>query len=98
MAETFRKGKIEDYITKLRIRKTVLKNQLGQKEFENRKDFILGEIKATELILEELKAEFGVITPDDEKPQCPKCKGEESSHSIEKEKNGWKCHECGTKF
>lgn len=66
MAETFRKGKIEEYITKLRVRKSVLKNQLEQKEFADRKEFILGEIKATELILEELKEEFGIITPDDQ--------------------------------
>lgn len=66
MAQTFRKGKIEDYIFKLRIRKSVLNNQLKQKEFEKRSEIILGEIKATELIIEELKQNFDVVTPDDE--------------------------------
>lgn len=66
MAETFRVGKIEDYILKLRVRKSVLKNQLQQEEFESRQDFILGEIKATELILEELKATFHITMPDDQ--------------------------------
>lgn len=55
MAETFRKGKIEDYAAKLKICIDVLKSQLSQKDFESKKEFILGEIKATELILEELK-------------------------------------------
>ena len=37
-----------------------------QEEFESKKELILGEIKATELILEELKNEFGITIPMDE--------------------------------
>lgn len=34
-----------------------------------------------------------------DKPQCLKCKGVESPHSIEKvDENYWKCFECGTIF
>lgn len=66
MAATFRKGKIEDYAVKLQIRIDVLRKQLIQEEFESKKELILGEIKATELILEELKNEFGITIPMDE--------------------------------
>lgn len=101
MAQTFRKSKIENYVSKLRIRKSVLKNQLKQDEFKNSKDLILGEIKSTQLILEELRAEFNITNPDgqpDDKPQCPKCKGEESYYSVEKYNNRWKCHECHSEW
>lgn len=67
MAQTFRKSKIENYVQKLRVRKAVLKNQLQQDEFCDSRETILGELRATELILEELKKEFNVQTVDDEK-------------------------------
>ncbi|APC50377.1 hypothetical protein BME96_19025 (plasmid) [Virgibacillus halodenitrificans] len=66
MAATFRIGKIEDYASNLRIRITVMKNQLKDKDFESKKEFILGEIKATELILEEIINEFGLKTSEDD--------------------------------
>lgn len=98
MAQTFRRSKIENYIQKLRIRKAVLKNQLQQDEFKNNKESILGELKATQLILEELKIEFNIITVDD-MSKCPKCKGEESTYSVEKiNSTTWKCYECHSEW
>jgi transposase-like protein len=98
MAQTFRKSKIENYVQKLRVRKAVLKNQLEQVEFSDNKESILGKLMATDLIMEELKAEFNVRTIDD-KPECPNCKGEESPYSVEEIKNNtWRCHECHTEW
>lgn len=98
MAQTFRKSKIENYVQKLRIRKSVLKNQLQQDEFSSSRETILGELKAVQLVLEELKTEFNVQTVDD-KPECPKCKGEESPHSVEKiNDTTWKCYECHSEW
>lgn len=98
MAQTFRKSKIKNYVQKLRIRKAVLKSQLQQDEFISSKESILGELKATQLIMEELKTEFNIRTVDD-KPECPKCKGEESPQSVENI-NGttWKCYECHSEW
>lgn len=67
MADTFRRGRIEDYVTRIRVRKSVLKNQLEQQEFKDQRDFIRGELRATELVIEELKKEFDIVTPDNER-------------------------------
>lgn len=65
MAQTFRKSKIENYVQKLRVRIAVFKNQLEQDQFQSSKESITGELRATQLILEELKIEFNVQTVDD---------------------------------
>lgn len=50
------------------------------------------------LVKQEYDRLFNVKTIDD-KPECPKCKGEESPHSVEKIKNNtWICHECRTEW
>lgn len=55
--------------------------------------------------LERLKQDVGaserveIATAALDKPECPKCQGEESPHSVEHEHgHKWKCHECGTVF
>lgn len=53
-----------------------------------------------ELVAVKRREEFQEdIVAVEEKPQCPKCQGEESPHSVEFIDDGrWKCHECGTSF
>lgn len=63
-AQTFRRAKIEDYVTRLLVRKAVLKNQLEQSEYQDSRQLILGELKAVELIIQELAEEFSVELPD----------------------------------
>lgn len=65
--KTFRRGKIEDYFHRLRVRKAVLRNQLEQKEFESLAAQIKGEIKAIDLIVKELAEEFDIDYPEREK-------------------------------
>lgn len=63
-AQTFRRGKIEDYFHRLRVRKAVLKNQIEQKEFETLAAQIRGEIKALDHVIKELAEEFDIDYPD----------------------------------
>lgn len=64
MAETFRKGRIVDVITKLRVRKGILTNQLEQEEFKDLEQHIKGQISAVDTIIQELAHEFDVDLPD----------------------------------
>lgn len=60
MAQTFRRGKIEDYYQTLRVRRAVLANQMKREEFADMTDQIKGEIRMIDLVMSELKQEFGI--------------------------------------
>jgi hypothetical protein len=64
MAETFRKGKIEDFLYKLRVRKAILRNQLKAKEFYTTEQFIQGQMFAVDTIIQELADEFDLHFPE----------------------------------
>lgn len=57
---------LEQYYHQLRIRRSVIKNQMGQPEFAHLKDFCSGEISAINQILAELREGFGIKDPDHE--------------------------------
>jgi hypothetical protein len=63
-AATFRRGKIEEYVTRLRVRKAVLKNQLEQPEFQESARNIKGQMQAVDQIIAELAREFQIELPE----------------------------------
>ncbi|GAA4837914.1 hypothetical protein GCM10023310_14460 [Paenibacillus vulneris] len=58
MAETYRKSKIEHYLDRLLVRKQALIRQLELHELEQSKEFIRGQLAATDMIIWELAVEF----------------------------------------
>ncbi|WP_141334433.1 hypothetical protein [Paenibacillus sp. tmac-D7] len=60
MAETYRKSKVEHYVSRLLLRKNALKRQVEQAEFVEMKDFFRGQLAAIDLIIDELTAEFAL--------------------------------------
>ncbi|KXX89297.1 hypothetical protein VSY18_10925 [Bacillus albus] len=60
MAETFRRGKIEDYIYRLKLRKDILIRQLTQNELACVRENIIGQIQSIDFILNELIKEFNI--------------------------------------
>jgi hypothetical protein len=64
MAETFRRGRIEDYIKKLSIRRELLKDQLEKKEFFSKIPFISGQLSAIDSVIQELADEFDIEIPE----------------------------------
>jgi len=61
MAETFRKGKIEDYVSRLETRKEILLGQLIQSDFAHLRENLIGQIQSIDFILNELIKEFNLI-------------------------------------
>lgn len=57
---------LEQYYHQLRIRRSVIKNQMGQPEFEPIREKIAGEIEALDRVLRELREGFGIKDPDHE--------------------------------
>ncbi|WP_018782092.1 hypothetical protein [Bacillus sp. 95MFCvi2.1] len=60
MAETFRRGKIEDYIYRLKLRKDILIRQLTQNELACVRENLIGQIQSIDFILNELIKEFNI--------------------------------------
>lgn len=60
MAETFDRGKIEDYINRLKFRKEILIRQLTQNELICLRENLTGQIHSIEFILKELIKEFNI--------------------------------------
>ncbi|CAM3747294.1 hypothetical protein [Mesobacillus zeae] len=60
MAETFRRGKIEDYINRLKFRKEILIRQLTQNEYVCLRENLTGQIQSIDFILNELIQEFNI--------------------------------------
>jgi hypothetical protein len=60
MAETYRKSKVEHYVSRLMLRKKALKRQMEQAEFAEKRDFLQGQLSAIDLIIDELNAEFAL--------------------------------------
>lgn len=61
MAETYRKAKIESFLARLEIRKKCLINQLYYAGFEDKHDFIQGQVSALDLVMTEIQAEFELL-------------------------------------
>ncbi|PZE20418.1 hypothetical protein [Paenibacillus xerothermodurans] len=59
MAETYRKSRVEHYLERLEVRRQALKGQLEMSELEPSREFIRGQLSATDLIICEIAAEFG---------------------------------------
>ncbi|SFL12045.1 hypothetical protein SAMN03159341_103332 [Paenibacillus sp. 1_12] len=60
MAETYRKSKVEHYLERLQVRKDALTAQLEMQGLEISKEFICGQLSATDLIIREIWMEFGL--------------------------------------
>lgn len=58
MAETYRKSKIEHYLDRLLVRKQALIRQLELSGLEQSKEFICGQLSATDMIIWEIAVEF----------------------------------------
>jgi len=63
MAETYRKSKVEHYLSMLVLRKQTLLKQLESEQFANKRDYLQGQLSAIELIVSEIQAEFGLSEP-----------------------------------
>jgi hypothetical protein len=61
MAETYRKSKIEHYLERLQVRKQALTAQLEMQGMELSKEFIRGQLSATDLIIREIWMEFSLL-------------------------------------
>lgn len=53
IAETFRRGKIEDYIKRLHWRKEIMVSQINKNEFSCIRDDLLGQIQSIDFVLNE---------------------------------------------
>lgn len=62
MAETYRKSKVEYYVSRLQLRKNVIKRQIEQEELKDIKDFLRGQMCAIDLIIDELDTEFNLCS------------------------------------
>ena len=58
MAETFRKRKVENFIRRLIVRESILRNQLLRREFAMNEQFLQGQLSAVDAIVQELIEEF----------------------------------------
>jgi len=58
MAETYRKSKIEHYLDRLLVRRQALIRQLDLSGLEQSKEFIRGQLSATDMIIWEIAVEF----------------------------------------
>jgi len=58
MAQTFRRGKILNFLERLFIRRNTLKHQLDQEEYKEIHSEIRGELKALEMVIDEFIHEF----------------------------------------
>ncbi|HZG77151.1 MAG TPA: hypothetical protein VEZ72_14965 [Paenibacillus sp.] len=75
MAETFRKSKVEHYISMLTLRRDTLKQQLERAEFDGQRQYLQGQLSAIDLIVNEILCEFA-LDPSQTKS---KMNGEEQS-------------------
>jgi hypothetical protein len=60
MAETYRRGKIVDYIQKLIWRKQLCVRQLEETEYSDLRQPILGQMMALDMVIHELIKEFEI--------------------------------------
>jgi hypothetical protein len=60
MAETFRKSKVEHYISMLTLRRDTLKQQLERAEFDGQREYLQGQLSAIDLIVNEIASEFAL--------------------------------------
>lgn len=58
MAETFRRRKVEEFIRRLSVRESILRNQLLRREFSANEQFLQGQLSAVDAIIQELVDEF----------------------------------------
>ncbi|MFV9510146.1 hypothetical protein [Tepidibacillus sp. LV47] len=58
MAQTFRRGKILNFLERMFIRRNTLKRQLEQEEYKAIHPEIRGELKALEMVIDEFIQEF----------------------------------------
>jgi len=58
IAETHRKRKVEDFIRRLSLRESILRNQLRQREFSTNEQFLQGLLSAVDAIIQDIVEEF----------------------------------------
>ncbi|MBP1155458.1 MULTISPECIES: hypothetical protein [unclassified Paenibacillus] len=58
---TYRRGKIEEFVERLEVRRTVLLTQLDQPEFQDLQQIIKGQLTALDLVISELQSEFEIV-------------------------------------
>ncbi|AHD05854.1 hypothetical protein ERIC2_c20630 [Paenibacillus larvae subsp. larvae DSM 25430] len=58
MAMTYRREKIDSFIRRLKIRQSVILNQLHNGNFDSQREFLKGQLASIELVIEELSTEF----------------------------------------
>lgn len=57
-AQTFRRGRALDFLERLNVKRTTLKQQLDSPEYHEIKQVILGELKAIEMVIDEFTKQF----------------------------------------
>ncbi|TCS70500.1 hypothetical protein EDD64_13231 [Effusibacillus lacus] len=55
---TYRKEKIQSFVERLQIRRSILQNKLKEPEYANQLDFLKGQLFAIDMVIEELFREF----------------------------------------
>lgn len=66
-AKTFRRGRAMDFLERLQVKRTTLKQQLVTAEFQEINQVILGELKAIELVINEFIKHFELHEGDGNK-------------------------------
>jgi len=57
-AQTFRRGRALEFLERLHVKRTTLKQQLDAPEFQEIRQVVLGELKAIELTIDEYTRHF----------------------------------------
>lgn len=80
-AQTFRRGRAVAFLDKLRVNRETLQRQLNDPQFESIKEVISGELKATEMIIDDFIHMFQLHELSSEEPKT----GDHEVKSSQKE-------------
>lgn len=69
-AKTFRRGRAMDFLERLKVKRSTLKQQLEADQYQEIKQVILGELKAIEAVIDEYTKHFELHEAIVEKGAC----------------------------
>lgn len=81
-AQTFRRGRALDFLERLQVKRSTLKQQLDQPEYASMRQIISGELKAIDTVINEFVQEFGLseaTSTSDARPESSLVKKVEQS-------------------
>ncbi|WP_091225065.1 hypothetical protein [Paenibacillus sp. BC26] len=74
-AQTFRRGRALEFLARLNVKRSTLKQQLDAPEFQEIRPVILGELKAIEQIINEYTEHFEIREAEGEDQQAEEGEG-----------------------